>query len=270
MRVGIKDELPYIITKQGLRIAVMALCIHLEWYQPDEILYENDIYRIIDLVAELRNRDSADIIMVSVHWGDEFAVYPSNAQIALAHKLVDAGVNIILGHHSHVFQGIENYKDSIIVYSLGNFISDMVPEMCRTTGIVKIFIDSFDKSISYKLVPCVIGNNSIPEKSDSIEWFKNRQDLLREAIEGKFSDDDYWSCIKKNHTIAHNSFKRYFKKNILKYNLGIAIKMVVDFVGRKLKRMIGSSTDGRVSSMDPFIYDVLKNCEERNRDRITQ
>jgi hypothetical protein len=62
-----------------------------------------------------------DVVCVSMHWGHEYYKYPSSQQIRIGHALADAGANYVIGHHPHVIQGIERYKDSLIVYSLGNF-----------------------------------------------------------------------------------------------------------------------------------------------------
>lgn len=67
-------------------------------------------------------RQEADFVIVSIHWGKELSVYPSKKQIALAHRMVDGGTDLILGHRPHVAQGIEVYKERVIAYSLGNFI----------------------------------------------------------------------------------------------------------------------------------------------------
>ncbi len=61
------------------------------------------------------------IVIVNLHWGTERAVKPSDWQIKTAHELVDAGADLIVGHHPHVLQGIEKYKGVYIAYSLGNF-----------------------------------------------------------------------------------------------------------------------------------------------------
>lgn len=65
-------------------------------------------------------------VVVNIHWGVEYDIEPTQAQRTLAHALIDAGAEIIIGHHPHVTQPVEVYKDGIIVYSLGNFISDQV------------------------------------------------------------------------------------------------------------------------------------------------
>ncbi len=75
-------------------------------------------------LSVIRSSD-AYLKVACMHWGDEFSEYPSPAQLDLAHTIVDSGANLILGHHPHVTQGIEEYAGSLIVYSMGNFIFDM-------------------------------------------------------------------------------------------------------------------------------------------------
>lgn len=66
-------------------------------------------------------RRLADYVIVSIHWGTEGTSSIQPYQRVLAHKVIDAGADIILGHHPHVLRGIERYKKGIIFYSLGNF-----------------------------------------------------------------------------------------------------------------------------------------------------
>ena len=73
-------------------------------------------------IADLRGK--VDIIVASFHWGKEYADEPTTEQKALARGAVDAGADLVLGHHPHVLQGIEFYKQGVIAYSLGNFVFD--------------------------------------------------------------------------------------------------------------------------------------------------
>lgn len=66
-------------------------------------------------------KKKADIIVISFHWGQEYTYYPNQTQISLGRFAIDQGADIVTGHHPHVIQGIERYKDRYIVYSLGNF-----------------------------------------------------------------------------------------------------------------------------------------------------
>ena len=65
--------------------------------------------------------EGAQVIIASFHWGEEKAEYPNDVQVELAHAAIDAGADLVLEHHPHVLQGIEQYKGKNIVYSLGNF-----------------------------------------------------------------------------------------------------------------------------------------------------
>lgn len=64
----------------------------------------------------------ADIIVVSLHADLEFSDHPAPHRVALSRRLIDAGADVLLEHHPHVPQGIEEYGGGLIVYSLGNFV----------------------------------------------------------------------------------------------------------------------------------------------------
>ncbi len=69
-------------------------------------------------------RGQVDILAVSLHWGVEESFTVTPEQVEFAHKLIDDGVDVILGHHPHQFHGIEMYKGKPIIYSMGNFLFD--------------------------------------------------------------------------------------------------------------------------------------------------
>ncbi|MCP4204694.1 MAG: hypothetical protein GY769_22530 [bacterium] len=67
-----------------------------------------------------RLRSTVHHLIVSLHWGIEYCHLPSPGQTKFARSLVDEGVSLVLGHHAHVVQGIEEYRNGVIVYNLGN------------------------------------------------------------------------------------------------------------------------------------------------------
>lgn len=69
-------------------------------------------------------KEEVDVLIVSFHSGEEYAKNPTPFQIFFSETLVKAGVNLVVGHHSHVVQKIEKYKNGWIAYSLGNFVFD--------------------------------------------------------------------------------------------------------------------------------------------------
>ena len=71
-------------------------------------------------------KDKVDVIMVAMHWGTEYVSYPTTAQKEIANYLASLGVNLIIGTHPHVIEPIEYIGDTLVIYSLGNFVSSQV------------------------------------------------------------------------------------------------------------------------------------------------
>lgn len=67
-----------------------------------------------------RAKKETDIVIINCHWGDEWSHLENESQVTMAHSMVDAGASAVIGHHPHVVQGIERYKNGLIAYSLGN------------------------------------------------------------------------------------------------------------------------------------------------------
>lgn len=106
------------------------ICIGLiGWH---EFAYKND-QKVLDEIVRLR--PSVDYLVVFPHWGVEYQVKPTKAQIILAHKWIDAGADAVIGAHPHVVQAIEKYNGKPIFYSLGNFIFDQYFSFDTTHGI---------------------------------------------------------------------------------------------------------------------------------------
>ena len=84
-----------------------------EWGAQAEKLIQNNI--------ETLREQNVDLILACCHWGIEKDTYPENYQQVLGRKCIDWGVDLVIGHHPHVLQGIEEYKGRYIIYSLANF-----------------------------------------------------------------------------------------------------------------------------------------------------
>lgn len=99
-------------------------------------------------------RDSVDLIIVNFHWGIEKEHLPETDQISFAHKTIDYGADLIIGHHPHVLQGIEKYKGKLIAYSLGNFIFGGNSRKHEKTAVLQIRINKHKKEIAgFKILP---------------------------------------------------------------------------------------------------------------------
>ena len=95
--------------------------------------------RVVPLVEEARV--SHDLVVVLVHWGLEYADEPDWVQQQAARALVEAGADLVIGHHPHVLQGIERHGHGLIAYSLGNFLFENVKEIPRLTGVLRVRYD---------------------------------------------------------------------------------------------------------------------------------
>ena len=93
-------------TERGLKIGVCAYFSSVDTMKKD--------------IQSLRDK-GAGIVIVSLHFGDEGAYVPNSWQTTCAHNAIDYGADIVFGHHPHVLEKIEKYKDGVIYYSLGNF-----------------------------------------------------------------------------------------------------------------------------------------------------
>lgn len=133
---------------------------------------------LLDNIASLKEQ-GAQIIIVSFHWGQEKENVPNDVQVELAHTAIDNGADLVLGHHPHVLQGIEEYKGKNIVYSLGNFCfggnsapSDMDTMIFQQTFTVKD--GKLQEDNVTNILPCKI--SSAYEKG-----YNNYQPILAEG-----------------------------------------------------------------------------------------
>jgi len=114
-----------IIESRGIKLGFLGFSdVGPEWIQATikdpGILLASDQNRLL-YIEEAKKK--VDILVVSYHWGEEYKSF-NERQTSLAHSSIDAGADIIIGHHPHVTQDIELYKSGIIAYSLGNAIFD--------------------------------------------------------------------------------------------------------------------------------------------------
>jgi len=89
-------------------------------------------------IGALRRAQPEALIIVSLHWGIEGAGSPRARHVRVAHALVDAGANAVVGHHAHVLQPIEIYKQGVIFYSLGNLLFDLPEVESRRSAVARV------------------------------------------------------------------------------------------------------------------------------------
>jgi poly-gamma-glutamate synthesis protein (capsule biosynthesis protein) len=111
-------------------------------------------------------RPSADLVVVILHSGYEYIEEPSEPQVAAARAAVDAGADLVVGHHAHILQGIHRYGDGVIVYGLGNFLFDIdgPPE----TAILNVWLDRHGVR-QLELIPAIIQEHGQPRLAEAWE-----------------------------------------------------------------------------------------------------
>lgn len=123
----VEAHAPLWIEKKGLRIAVLGY----DEFLPRAfeagadypgIAWSEDSHVISDIRAA--RAAGADIVIPFMHWGWEYEDGPNARQRQLAHAMIDAGADAVVGGHPHVTQGAEVYRGKPIIYSLGNFVFD--------------------------------------------------------------------------------------------------------------------------------------------------
>jgi poly-gamma-glutamate synthesis protein (capsule biosynthesis protein) len=100
-------------------------------------------------------KESCDFLVVALHWGTERKTLPNPYQVELGRALVDAGADVVWGHHPHVLQGAELYRGKPILYSMGNLISPLGGE----TGLIEM--SGLDKRARFAFFPAAIGRGRV-------------------------------------------------------------------------------------------------------------
>jgi hypothetical protein len=118
-----------ILDQPEARVAVIEATYGLNGLVPDQP-WRVDLIDVPVMVAKARaaRAEGADIVLVALHAGDEYASTPNTQQVEAAHALADSGeIDFIYGHHTHSVQPIEKYNGTWIVYGLGNGVTELSP-----------------------------------------------------------------------------------------------------------------------------------------------
>lgn len=123
------------------------------------------------LIEDVKNaKPNVDVLIVSMHSGTEYITEkPNSRQTAFAHAAIDAGADLVIGHHPHVLQPMEIYKDKFIFYSLGNFVFDQPWPDTKESAILKMTITLDDAGLKFKpsILPLIIQNFQPQKTTDT-------------------------------------------------------------------------------------------------------
>lgn len=145
-----------VLEVKGIRVGMFGI------YELDDHLER--IPQVKQDIAKLKDQN-VDIIVAVFHWSNELVTVPDENQVTLAHLAIDEGADVVVGHHPHVVQGIDEYKGKMIAYSLGNFCfgGNTHPTEMDTFIFQQKFILDGKRNITgseYKVIPCLVSSET--------------------------------------------------------------------------------------------------------------
>ncbi|WP_321430912.1 CapA family protein [uncultured Methanolobus sp.] len=218
----------FVMNIKGIRIGFLAYCL----------IRDKTAYCSVDnekeIIDDVRNATSkVDILIVSMHWGDEFIRNPSPHQVELGHAIIDAGAKIILGHHPHVLQGVEEYNGGIIAYSMGNFVFDMWQKKMRESMILQCEF-SKDRILKYDIIPVLIDKYYHPTIIQG-----DNGELLISQIKNDFlqrcGEDEYLHKVEEYRKQYRTSLRKHLVMNLYKYNIRYVFQLGSNFLNKIIK-----------------------------------
>ncbi len=233
---------PVTLSAGSLRVSFIGYSLRPRQYFTEEPLYAEGGDE--GIVADVRAaRPHCDILVVSLHWGDEFIDRPSPADIRLAHAIVDAGADVIIGHHPHVLRGVERYGRGWIVYSLGNFVCDMLwDESLRETVICECRLTASGVE-DVRLIPARINDDCqpVPLLGSAAARLDRRIRRLSEALARLDLESsppalttDYEEAAERVLRTQRTRSHRYFLKNIYRFPRQILAAQLVTYARHRL------------------------------------
>jgi poly-gamma-glutamate capsule biosynthesis protein CapA/YwtB (metallophosphatase superfamily) len=165
---------PLLIEQNGSKLALFSNTF-LYQQQPAGCCNKNDA-AFREQIADFRKEHPDFCIILCLHWGTEMQAMPAEDQQRQARTLIDAGADLIIGHHPHVVQPIELYKGKYICYSLGNFIFDTNKSL-GNTGMFACF-DISDNTITLaQVIPFKLSDSRplMMNETDARQFLDNKQ-----------------------------------------------------------------------------------------------
>lgn len=151
---------PVIITHKDITIGIIGYTDNEPTWQATAQRPGTNYIEVGDIETIRRQlnmfKHKVDLVVVSIHWGPNMRERPTQAYIDFAHAIIDAGAHIIHGHSAHIVQGIELYKDGIIMYDTGDFVDDYAidPRLRNDYGCIFLVNATKDDGIQeMRLIP---------------------------------------------------------------------------------------------------------------------
>ena len=164
-------------------------------------------------------KNDVDHLILLLHWGIEYSPYPAPDQLSLAHRFIDKGARLVIGHHPHILQGIEHYNDGLIAYSLGNLCdSDLYWEGPNRTYESKLKVADRESA----LLKIELSGTGIENVATIPLWLNDYGQP--EICQGEKRDSIAAKLEERSNTIKIPDFENYWENMIIKKRIGSPIK----------------------------------------------
>lgn len=193
-----------------LFISVKEKSIALSGYYIEETASVSEYKDAIESIKKSLSisNHSADITILSLHWGHEYTRQPRQWQIDLLLELKKTyRIDILYGHHTHTLQGVCNYDNTIFAPSLGNFIFDARFKKNRISAMLNVSYDIENSQFFYNQLPVYINENFQPVPAEYYKSYINTSnEQLYKLITGK--DNTYNDQVNKKESAKGHQLNR--------------------------------------------------------------
>ena len=217
-------------------LSVIGVCFH-----PGEYAHcPGTLEQLTETVRQ--EKEKGRVVLVSVHWGDELIDRPSLWQRWAARQLVQAGAKMVVGHHAHVFQGVETIDNSLVAYSTGNFIFDCCSRHLLWTAILSITLQE-GVITGWETIPVTIESDYRPMlATGSKKAFIHEEIARRCTLMGLHTDDTedderaYRSEVESLEMADRKCIWAYIFKNWFRYRPVLWPQLILRPILRRLGR----------------------------------
>jgi len=234
-----EKPIPVNFNIRGINVGLLAYCETQQYHLDTPILPLINNKNIKNDIEKLKKE--CDVIIISLHWGDEFIEYPSPKQVKLAHEIIDSGAHLILGHHSHTMQGIEQYKDGLIVYSLGSFVKDLWRKELRESVILNCELTT-EGVKKFSILPIFINVQYQPEiyaGQAGKEFMKQFEYLSEKIYKHNLYDSNeiqkkYARKVKELESMDKLDNTKHYLQNIFRYDKKLLFENIILIFKRRI------------------------------------
>lgn len=227
--VGADKKRSHVLVHQGRKIGIIAFSQRLDNFTDAPLYWSNPEYG--EITKEIKSLQNMDYRIAFVHWGTEFIDYPYVDQKQFAHFLIDCGIDLVIGMHPHVLQGMEIYKGKEIFYSLGNCVFNMEWEPTWYSIIVNVDFHS-RQPVSFQYIK----RNNINHFPEYVESVPKQYTIpiLSEKINKNLENELYFMEVSNKTKLYRKDNRMAFIKNLYRLSIKDAFQIIQDFLQRKL------------------------------------